>query len=526
MSSFRSGPRSRVRMFAATLLFCAGVVPSTAQLSVPLSYNVDSGEGLEAIELLGYSSATGDFNGDGIDDLAVSAPYVAVLGLQRAGRVEVFFGSSEGLGDGPDRLLTQLDAMPSSECGEVEEFDFFGRSLVAGDFNGDGRDDLAVGASLEDIDAKGVAVENNGIVQIFLGQADTGFTASDCLSYGLGELPGEAHENTVFGQALAVGDFQGDGFDDLAIGSPGARVGEDPSGTVTVLHGRADGHFDQAAAQVWSLASPGIPSDPTFSDDFGASLATGDLILGLDVKCDLVVGDPRRQTEPGLGMVTILYGCTPDGLSASGSHQFVSEDFGRSGEGAGMGGSLAVGNFDCSGGDDVAAGLPEYDSDVMDSGEVWVAFGDLDFSPFFSTFARQDIDGVTQELGGFGLALASLPAASGCDDLIVSEPGSDLGALAAGRVFHLPGEPITGPRADRASAYVPAASQEFGSLGLSLTVGRFDGERHHVAVGAPTWTVDGNQAAGLVWILPAGPFFLDGFESGDLSAWSAVVGGL
>ena len=509
------------------LWVCA--LPAGAQLSIPLSYMVDSDLDALPDDALGWHSATGDFNGDGFDDLAVGARQATVQGAVFAGEVRIFFGSSEGLSAVPDRVLSQLDGTPASDCDEPESGDRFGSALAAGDFDFDGRDDLAVGAPREDIElAGGGSTDRNGVVQIFLGQPDSTFVPSNCLSYGRGGLPGDSNGFTDFGHALAVGDFQSDQFDDLAIGAPGALIAGQGNGSVTVLHGLASGSFDPGAAQLWTLDSPGVPMDPDFSDDFGFSLATGDLILGLEVACDLVIGSPGRHlTELDQGMVTVLYGCTAEGLSSDDSHQFTPEDFGGGNQMGRMGEAIAIGNYDCSGGDDLAVGVPLFDSGLNDSGEVWVAFGDLDSVPEFTTISRHDIDGFSLSGGQFGKSLASLPAASGCDHLLVGEPGVGFGgSLIDGSVFLIPTMPGVGPVSNRGVAYLPETLQPRAALGISLSIGRFDGEFDHLAVGAPRWDVNGATDAGSVWILPVGPFFLDDFESGDLSAWSLVVGDL
>ena len=89
-------------------------------------------------DLFGRVVASGDFNGDGLTDLAVGAPKEDVGIIANSGAVFIYRGTEFGLA--PWKVLTQ-EGLGSNEIG-----DQFGFSLAAGDFNGDGKDDLAVGA--------------------------------------------------------------------------------------------------------------------------------------------------------------------------------------------------------------------------------------------------------------------------------------------------------------------------------------------------------------------------------------------
>jgi hypothetical protein len=100
------------------------------------------------------------------------------------------------------------------------------------DFNGDGYADLAISAVLEDIDA----IVDAGAVHVLYGSA-TGLTATGN-QFWHQDSPGiaeGAEEGDRFGDALAAGDFNGDGFADLAIGVPQERIGALEAGVVHVL---------------------------------------------------------------------------------------------------------------------------------------------------------------------------------------------------------------------------------------------------------------------------------------------------
>ena len=108
------------------------------------------------------ANVSGDFNGDGRSDLAVSVEGQTVGGQAFAGAVQVIYGSKHGLSGTRDRVFTQ-DTPGVKET--AEPGDEFGNSLARGDFNGDGRADLALGTPFEDQGTK----SNTGVVQILYG---------------------------------------------------------------------------------------------------------------------------------------------------------------------------------------------------------------------------------------------------------------------------------------------------------------------------------------------------------------------
>ncbi len=144
----------------------------------------------------GTSVASGDFNGDGYSDVAVGE--YGYLNAAARGRVSIFFGSDAG-----------LETTPAwSALGETDG-DHFGYSLASGDANGDGIDDLAVGAPSR---VEG-GFPDRGKVYLFTGTA--GGLPSMAWS-DLGDAGGDE-----FGKAVSMGDINADGIDDIVIGAPG-----------------------------------------------------------------------------------------------------------------------------------------------------------------------------------------------------------------------------------------------------------------------------------------------------------------
>jgi len=131
------------------------------------------------------------------------------------------------------------------------------------DFNGDGYRDLAV--SKRD--------SSTGLVQVFYG-SPTGFTATASRQWGPQSFGADI--STGFGSALTTGDFDGDGYSDLAIGDPLWEPVEGWGGYVVVIYGSASG-LNADRAQQWSQSSPGVRGRPERKDQFGADAVRGQL---------------------------------------------------------------------------------------------------------------------------------------------------------------------------------------------------------------------------------------------------------
>ncbi len=193
----------------------------------------------------------------------------------------------------------------NSLLGAPEAADHFGENLAAGDFDDDGRLDLAVGIPDEDVGAIGEA----GAVQV-IENGSSGLTGSDQL-IDQDDLAGQsAAGSDRFGSALAVGDFDGDGVDDLAIGVNGENLTTPRSvvnaGAVNVLYGVDGVGISTSGAQQFDgddLFFNGA-QEQTF---FGSALAAGDFDgNGID---DLAIGEPGSQDlANSFGYVWIVYG--------------------------------------------------------------------------------------------------------------------------------------------------------------------------------------------------------------------------
>lgn len=203
----------------------------------------------------GAAFAVGDFNGDGISDLAVAMTHHE-LDDGPGYYVQVYRGSQDGL-------------VPSDQVraglGGSEPGDGYGHALAAGDFNGDGRDDLAVGVPF----AQDWRWRRAGGVQVFFGEP-WGLEFKTWVRRG-GAKPRE--DNEMLGWALAAGDFDGDGVSDLAVGAPGDGIKDGRAlGAAFVFR---IGDLDSPVL-MRKLVPPGsLADDPDFQ--FGLTMAAGDI---------------------------------------------------------------------------------------------------------------------------------------------------------------------------------------------------------------------------------------------------------
>lgn len=218
---------------------------------------------------LGQAMALGDFDGDGWQDLAVSAPGAVRPG--GLGEILVAMAVPGGLRKGVREILR---VAPPAHQPEFEALEF-GAALCICELDDDSAAELLIGAPLS----------GNGSGTVFVWGIESLKKPAHML-LGADALPG------CLGHSLAAGDFDGDGRWDLAMGAPLAHHGERPGGAVLVLGTKIGRRV---------LAAP----RPARGAGFGSSLAILDMAPGAAV--NLVVSAPDADGEgvEGAGQVWI-----------------------------------------------------------------------------------------------------------------------------------------------------------------------------------------------------------------------------
>ena len=515
-------------------------------------------------------STAGDVNGDGYDDVIVGEPGYS-NGEAQEGRAYVYHGSAIGLSPTP-AWTVELDVALAE----------FGSSVsTAGDVNGDGYDDVIVGAP--GIGAPGTLFEDQGAAYVYLGSASglsTAFqaglvggqkdsrsgtsvcTAGDVDGDGFADViigaPGA--ENTLggkqgrafvhlgsstgvllgyawspfgtfmsaFGTSVSLaGDTNGDGYGDVVVGAPDHVDGGNAVGAIHVFRGSASG-LEAAAARTIVGCQTGM--------EFGASVCTAGDVNG-DGLADVVAGAPLfdRSSQVDNGAYGVYLGSVLATLDPGSSIWDVGL-----GEGGRMGTSVAAaGDFDGDGFGDVVVGAPLQGLDQEGIARVYPGQPrppSIDY--VLSTYGEQ-----TEAFAGISTSAAGDLNGDGYDDIAVDVSRHDLGGADRGRVKVFYGSP-EGPQDPPQILDGENAGDLFGStlagagdvngdgyddllIGAQrYSVGGTDRGRAYCfhgsaagIVGPPAWTIDGEAASTFLGVVAgAGDVNGDGFADALVAA--------
>jgi len=458
----------------------------------------------EADDLFGWAVASGDFNGDLVMDLAVGVPAEDVDGVINAGAVHIVYGTRGRLLD-PDK--DEIWDQNAGLLDTAEVGDNFGRALAAGDFNGDGFDDLAVGVPWEDVGDP--AVTDSGAVALILGSASGLVAAGNQLWYqGKDGIANTPEPDDGFGSVLASGNFDGDGFDDLAVGIPEEDWSTlTDAGCVQVLYGSLSG-LTWSGDQLWRQGADGVQDTTEADDETGASLAVGR--FNDDSYDDLAFGAPGEgiDLEPGAGSVHILYG-SASGLTSTGNQRYDQSNNNITGDledGDHFAAALAAGDLNGDGMDDLAIGVPFESVDGINAaGAVNVLYGTATgLTASGSDYWHQNSTGIgsfNEDGDRFGetLTVGDLDD-DGYRDLVVGAPFEDINTPNAGSIHVIYGS-IGG---------LTGADSWFVHQGLAAIV---DSDEELDRFGWSLCTLGGLSTV----------LFADDLERGDTSRWSAAA---
>ena len=267
----------------ALTVFRAEALPPVIDLNVtPAGLTVHGNTGFD---FTGWAVASGDIDGDGIDDVIIGAPLADSPGGGNAGKTYVIYGGSP-----PPAVDLASSAADLTILGD-DIGDRSGTTVAAGDINGDNIDDVIIGAP----EADNTGGNDAGETYVIYGgpalpaSIDLGSTPADLTVYG----------NDFFdesGSALAAGDITGDSYDELIIGaSEAARPSFFNAGETYVIYG---GPSLPAAIDVNTTAPDLTVYGDDAGDRSGASVAAGD--IDSDGTGDLIIG-AFAADGPGLG---------------------------------------------------------------------------------------------------------------------------------------------------------------------------------------------------------------------------------
>ncbi|MEO1020958.1 MAG: FG-GAP repeat protein [Bacteroidota bacterium] len=255
--------------------------------------------GVADFDRTGTSTAVGDVNGDGIEDVIIGARLADPGGIRNAGIIYVVFGSSEGFAS--ELELSSLDGTNGFAIHGIENRNRSGRSVAAGDINGDGKDDVIIGSqyAYDSFGGTYVVFGNNTIppvVELSSLDGNNGFVIKG------------ARSNDRSGRSVAAGDINGDGADDVIIGAHYADPNRvDRAGQTFVVFGNNQQDDFDAKIELDELnrATGFVINGINRDDKSGYSVSAGD--IDGDGTDDVIIGAPyaraNRKDEAGASYV-------------------------------------------------------------------------------------------------------------------------------------------------------------------------------------------------------------------------------
>jgi hypothetical protein len=469
-------------MTAVILAVC--ILPATAQaIEFTLFFGQPSGGELGQF---GYNvRSAGDLNNDGYPDIVAGAPFDNTVG-QNAGRAFVWFGGPEMTGQ-PDLILDDSNG-----------FDYFGFAVAGvGDLDGDGYDDLAVGAPGFDFNGA-----DRGRVYIYRGGFNMDANPDNDFE---GEVGGDR-----FGWSIAgAGDMNRDGRDDMVVGAPyNDALGKDVGRAYLFVGASSVSSMGPDPDVIWSGEAGGGPTNSTnftnFAPDgqpidgpgFGYSLANLFDFRG-DSRAAVAVGAPGQNGATGRAYLFIA-ASSSNQLPASTAHvtftnNVSNEEFGW---------SVANGGYINSGSQaDLLVGAP---GGFGNRGTVHGYYGSSSTSGEVSSASFERSQGISGYRFGFAVAGAG-DVDGGGGNWLVGSPTHAASGRDAGQVYLYSGTSSSPtPIGPQGGGTAPVA-EDFWGFSLDGLLGDLDGDgRDDFLVGAPGGNAPDNAVRGAVALVSSG----------------------
>lgn len=491
---------------ASLLLTLAGALPAAASVYRlgPVDDAVLLNPAPATSVQFGTVTAVGDFNDDNVSDLAVMA--------YAASEVRVFFGKEWDVGGvlPASRFTATVFPLP---------FQIFQPVLAAGDFDGDSDDELVIGN-------EGFSDTVSGAGRVLVLRLSGGsWVTQETIEQGLNGYAGVAENGDRLGASLAVGDFDNDGYEDLAIGADGEDVGTvDDAGAVLIAYGSSSG-ITGARDQLITRNSDGLTVPPTLVELYGSALASGD--FNEDGYDDIAIGAPRARCPNGTdssGAVVMLLG-SAGGIVNTGTRQFRPGVLGVQGtctDNMVFGRALAAGGFDSGSSSDLAIATGDDAVHVLyGSAATGLQTGDD------QRITPASLPGSVVGDSRFGISLAAgrfndepFNIFPGRSSLVIGASFDTVnGAPKAGSVNVIPGSssgllPSQAQRFTRSPGLAIGAPVAVDLFGATVAGGDFnDDGRRDLAIGVPYYDMDGFPDRGAIEVLYGSDFiFRHGFQ--------------